>query len=323
MRNSIVIASVVLGIAQAASAQQEPVYPYGAPDQAPVEVQVQDPYGAPPPVAQPPLAQPAPGLPTPGYYYPPPGWAPPIYSYPPPPVYMVRPAVRQRPLACAACVARPEDRARFFSIGLRFGGWGIDQKINGQNVILGGVGIQMRFRTRGRFAMEASFDILHGSFDSQSYAVPVAASGGGSVGGLGGGGGSPATNGGPSFHAGPVTRDSYPLTISALMYIFPNQDRHVFNMYFLGGFGVVPTTMGLTDEFGNSVKQSFGEFEAHLGLGLELRFHWFALQADLRGFSLVRDDTTTAGAYYTGVDGAPVPDHSWGAQGSLGAMFWF
>lgn len=348
MRKFVVLAFVVVGAAGPARAQQGPLDPYGAQIEQPGQGYAAPanaypppayPYQAPaaayppPPVYPPPQPQLPAGVPTPGYYYPPPGYAAPIYSYPPPPVYYVRPPVTRRPvLNCAACVERPEDRARFFSIGMRGTVLGINQKINGQGVVMGGVGFQMRFRTRGRFGMEASVDILHAGFNDHGN-PPLADATTGDSGTSGGAPSSPpptggfntpgSTSGGPYFHSGPVTRDSVPVTLSALVYIFPNQDSHIFNLYFLGGMGVVATTMGLTDEWGAPVKQSFSEFETHLGVGMELRFHWFALQADVRGIGLWRDDSSAPGAYYTGVDGAPVPANSWGLQGSAGAAFWF
>src|SRR5262249_28031626 len=106
-------------------------------------------------------------------------------------------------------------------------------------------------------------------------------------------------------------------------YIFPNTDDRHFNIYFLGGVGVVSTSMTLTDPFNIAVKQDFTEFEAHLGVGTELRFHWFALRADFRGVSLWRSAPHVPAAYYADVEGAPVPKQVYGFHGTLGASIWF
>lgn len=267
----------------------------------------------PPAEAAPPMAQPppptyyqVPPLPRhhrrgPGYYYPPAGYAAPIYAYPPPIwVHPRRPVAYRPPVAPA--VARP--KARFFSFGFRLATLGINQEINGKNVVLGGGGFQLRFRTRGRFGMEGAFDVLTARFPAP-----------------GPGGVRPGE--GPAFHVGAVERTSMPTTLSALLYVFPNDDARIFNLYFLAGIGAQTTTMKLPDEFGVQTKQKFTELLAQTGLGLELRFRWFALQADGRLLGLVRDDSELPAGYYAHVDGAPVPKSSWGGQGTVGAAFWF
>ncbi len=308
MRN-LFAAAAVFGLAATAAAQ--PLNPYDAPVVTAPAVAEPAPM-VPPPPAVPPLA-----APPPGYYYPPPGYAPPMWAYPPPPVYYVQPVRRRVRRVClngscqpaaVAAVVEPPAHARLFSVGVRFSGLGVNQQINGQDVLLWGLGGQLRFRTRGRFGLEAAVDILHGHFDApQPQGGPI----------------QPATNAGPFFHIGPVTRDSYPVSLSALLYIFPNDDARHFNLYFLGGIGVVPTRMGLTDENGNQVTQSFTEYEGHLGVGAELRFRWLAIQADIRGIAMGRDDSGGDAAFYANVDGGPVPKSSVGAQGTLGATLWF
>jgi hypothetical protein len=228
----------------------------------------------------------------PGYYYPPPGYAAPIYAYPPPAPYAPPPPRRwkRRPIvAVAAAPAPPQARARFFALGVRGGFLALNQEIGGKALTLAGAGIEMRFRTRGRFGMEASLDVLHGSGTLN----------------------------------GTVERDSYPFQLSALFYIFPNSDDHHFNLYFLGGAGVVSTNMKLNDEHNQQVTQGFTEYEAHLGGGLELRLKWFALRADVRGLALFRNEDDTPASFYANVDGGPVPHRSYGVQGTLGASIWF
>ncbi len=313
------VASMMFGLAATAAAQ-EPMNPYdAAPPMAvtPAPGPVLQPYGQP---MAPPVAAPY-GAPTPGYYYPPTGYAAPMYSYPPPPVYYVRPYVRplkprklRAPCAGGWCQAQaPVGKARLFSIGARFSVMGIDQSINGHDVIMPGGGVQLRFRTRGRFGLELAADFLHGKFSADSQvgqATPTTS-----------GASSGTTT--PYFHIADVTRDSIPVTLSALFYIFPNDDARIFNLYFLGGVGVVSTNMSLTDENGQSVKQGFTEWEGHLGIGAELRFRWLAIQADVRGIALSRDDSSAPGSYYANVSGGPVPKSSTGGQGTLGATIWF
>jgi hypothetical protein len=310
------VASLLFGLAATAAAQ-EPMNPYDAPPvvvappAAVVPGTVLQPYGQ--PMAP---AVPAPyGAPTPGYYYPPTGYAAPMYSYPPPPVYYVRPVVKPRKLRCNGgwCQAQqaPVGKARLFSIGARFSVLGIDQSINGHDVVMPGGGVQLRFRTRGRFGLELAADFLHGKFSADATAgeaKPASATPGTTT---------------PYFHIADVTRDSIPVTLSMLFYIFPNDDARIFNLYFLGGVGVVSTNMQLTDENGQSVKQGFTEWEGHLGIGAELRFRWLAIQADVRGIALSRDDSSAPASYYAGVSGGPVPKSSTGGQGTLGATIWF
>jgi hypothetical protein len=317
MRKLLVVASVV-GLSGLAAAQPAPLDPYAQPVAAPGVV---DPYAGPEVVVPTPAAPVA--APTPGYYYPPPGYAAPLYAYPPPPVVYVRPMPRRvlRGPTCWGGSCNPAERARFFSVGLRVAGMSIvDQQINGHNVFMGGAGLQLRFRTRGHFGIEASVDFLHGSYGAGDSATPVVQANGAAD----TAGGSPVGAGArPYFHVGDVTRDSIPVQISALVYIWNNTDARHFNIYLLGGLGVIDTKMGLTDEWGNSVTQEFTEFEAHLGVGAELRFRWFALQADLRGLAITRDDSSAPASFYQGVDGAPVMKNSYGVMGNIGAAIWF
>ena len=270
--------------------------------QSPIPVVVQPPGQVQPPA---PPAQ----LPGPGYYYPPTGYAAPIYSYPPPPVQQQRPVYRAQPVqrrtacgrgscpgnsgagngSCQQWSASDPERARFFSVGARLSVLMLNQTIGGKTTMLGGGGAELRFRTRGRFGIEASLDSLHGDFEQ----------------------------------GGAIKRDTMPLQLSLMAYVFPNSDARRFNIYFLGGAGVASTKMLLVDPTGAEVQQEFREWDLHLGAGAELRFKWLALRADVRGLKLWRDDKDNDGRWYGDVDGAPVPKNSTALQGTLGAAIWF
>ena len=302
MRSSMFALVLVLGVVAASGAQAQPLDPgYG--------------YVVPAPPMPPPPPPPRAYYGNQGYYYPPTGYAAPIYSYPPPPVYYrVPPPPRRRPpRICRDCNL---EHPRFFSIGLRATSLSINQSINGHDVTLGGGGFQMRFRNRGHFGIEAAVDFLHGDFhaDGPTPRMDTPTTGSSSSNGN--------TSGG-YFHVGDVSRDSIPFSVSALIYIFPNTDARIFNMYFLGGLGVIGTSMSLLDENGVRTQQDFTEYEAHLGIGSELRFRWFAIDASVRALGLARDDSSAPASYYTGVSGAPVPASSVGVAGTLAATLWF
>lgn len=217
-----------------------------------------------------------------------PYYAPYCAPYPPPPPWLWAPL---RPPVCdARCQKlRALNRARRFAVGLHATVLSLNNQVGDERLTMWGGGLEFRYRSRGRFGLSAVLDYAHGSSD----------------------------------RSGGVTRDSLPASLSALIYIFANRDARHFNLYFLGGLGVVGTTMTLHDDQGRRVKQDFTEYEAHLGVGAELRFKWFAVEAEARGVSLWRDDSEQPDAYYTDADGAPVPRSSQGIQGTLGAMFWF
>lgn len=269
---------------------QPPAYPQPAYPQ---------PYYAlpPPPPAYPyqqPYYAPAPAPYYPGQILPPPAYYPPAVVAPARPIYR-RPVRLQQPYSCSggSCRYSAEwnraERPRYFSIGGHLTSMSFNQQIGDQNVTLKGGGLELRFRGRGHFGLEASLDFLHGDFSLN----------------------------------GPVMRDSIPFQLSALLYFWKNSDANHFNIYLLGGLGVIGTTMTLNDQNNAEVKQTFTEYEAHLGVGAELRFKWFALRADVRGLSLWRDDSQTPASYYTNVDGGPVPAQSYGVQGTVGTAIWF
>jgi hypothetical protein len=312
---SLAVAASVLALGATARAQQ-PLQPYettevDAPAAAPAEpapiqpaqIPVQQPidpysaYPAPPAYGyQAPAAGPA-ATPSPpsyqqGYYlYPQNGQAP---------VYYAPPAGR----ACCCCCAmqgcsygyharlvRPKktwDGARRFSLGAHFGFITLNQTVGNDQVTLGGAGFQLRLRSAGRWGFEASQSFLHGSYWDGAW-----------------------------------QRDSFPFSLSLMFYIFPNKDAHHFNLYGVAGVGLVADSVTLNDENRQQVTQDFTELEVHAGLGAELRFKWFGIEADARYISLWRDDSSTPASYYGSIKGAPVQSSSYGVQGNVYLSLWF
>jgi len=313
---SLAIAATVLAFGAAARAQQ-PLEPYES-DQPAVVVQ-------PAPVAQPapiapaqiPVQQPI----DPYSAYP----APPAYGYqapaagpgatPSPPAYQqgyyLYPAQGQAPVyyapppnGCCCCCAqrgcaalryhpalrarRKWDGARRFSLGAHVGFLTLNQQVGNDQVTLGGAGFQLRLRSAGRWGFEASQSFLHGSYWSGAW-----------------------------------QRDSFPFQLSLMFYIFPNKDAHHFNLYGLAGVGLVADSVTLNDENRQQVTQDFTEVEVHAGLGAELRFKWFGIEADARYISLWRDGSDTPSSFYGNVKGAPVQASSYGVQGNLYLSLWF
>lgn len=215
-----------------------------------------------------------------------PYYAPYYAPYPPPP-WLWQPLPPPCDARCQKL--RAGERARLFSVGGHATVLSVNQQLGGERLTMWGGGLEFRYRTHGHFGLSAVLDYVHGS----------------------------------SGYNGGVERDSLPASLSALVYLFTNRDARHFNLYFIGGLGVIGTTMTLHDDQGRRVKQDFTEFEAHLGVGAELRFKWLAIEAEARGVSLWRDDSEQPAAYYTDTGDGPVPRSSQGIQGALGAMFWF
>jgi hypothetical protein len=312
---SLAVLATALMVGAAAHAQQ-PINPYLSGEVT--EEQPAQPI-APAPVAQPidPYsAYPAP--PAYGYQAPqtgpaqtasPPSYQQGYYLYPAgggPPVYYAPPAGYRGGCAscccCASCGApqgymlsqprlRPVkkwDGARRFSIGAHVGFLSLNQTVGNDQVTLGGAGFQMRLRSKGRFGFEVMQSFLHGSYWSGAW-----------------------------------ERDSFPFMLSLMFYVFPNADKHHFNIYGVAGLGIVPDSVTLRDENRAKVTQDFTEFALSAGLGAELRFKWFGIEADGRVIGLWRDDSDRPATYYGDVKGAPVQKSSYGFQGNLYLSLWF
>jgi hypothetical protein len=271
-----------------------------------------DPYAAPPPPAAPPatfgLQPPSAG---PGYTPAgPPSYQRGYYLYPAQPSYPVyyappRPYVVQ-PACCAGCAracaysyptsypmvrrqpAAPQERIRRFSLGIHGVVMGINQTIGGDDMVMGGMGLQLRIRSKGRFGLELAQSFMRGE-----------------------------------YWGGNFVRNSYPFTFGLMLYVFPNQDTRHFNLYGIAGVGAMLDSVNLRNQYNDMVTQDFFEWMAYAGLGAELRFKWFALAADARFVGLWRDDNSTPAAYYSGVEGGPIPSSSYGYQGKVYVNFWF
>jgi len=273
-----------------------------------------DPYAIPQPTAPPPppatfgLQPPAAG---PGYYPAgPPAYQRGYYLYPAQPSYPVyyappRPYVYQpQPACCAGCAracsypysypmvrrqpAGPQERIRRFSLGIHGVVMGINQTIGKDDMVMGGMGLQLRIRSKGRFGLELAQSFMRADYWNGNF-----------------------------------VRNSYPFTFGLMLYIFPNQDTRHFNIYGIAGVGAMLDSVDLRNQYNDKVTQDFLEWMAFAGLGAELRFKWFAIAADARFVGLWRDDNSTPAAYYSGVDGGPIPSSSYGYQGKVYINFWF
>ncbi len=312
MKRTLAQMAIAASLAMAGVAfADEPMNPYEAPPPPP-PAQPINPYGngygygygagmdapPPPPLYPPPSAYgyqpPMPGQynSTPpsyqqGYYlYAAPG-TPPIY-YAPPPVVFVRPRLTCPQLCAERRGPKKWDGIRRFSIGIHATAMGINQKVGSNDVILAGAGIQLRFRSRGHFAVEFSQSFLHANY----------------------------WNGG-------FVRNSFPFDVSLMGYVFKNEDRRHFNLYFLGGVGLMPDDVRIRFQPGDYREQDFMEWTLHAGVGAELRFKWFAIEADARGLLLVLDRTGTPASYYDGVSGGLVPSSGWAWQANVHLSLWF
>jgi hypothetical protein len=212
---------------------------------------------------------------------------------------------------------------------VRYSALGVRQQINGRNVSLKGWGAVLRLRGRGHVAFELSLDFLGGNFAASPQAQ---ASGSGSGSSPPSGGTNPdGTNtprpgpvqDGPYFHIGNVGRQSRVISASFLAYLLRNTRSRIFNLYFLAGGGYISSTVSLANQYGRRVRQNFGEYEGHVGVGAELKFRWFAIDANVRAIGMLRNNKGAPAAYYANVEGAPINARSFGYQGTISGLLWF
>lgn len=270
--------------AAAVAAPAEPAAAEPAPAEQPIDPYEAEPIPAAAEAAKPP-ASPAP--PSQGYYQEPAAPHPPAAPAPVTACCCARSCCAPYPYA-APPPLKVWDGVRRFSLGAHVGFLTLNQQIGKNQITLGGAGFQLRLRTKGHFGFEASQSFLHGS-----------------------------------YWQGAWQRDSFPFSLSLMFYLFPNRDTRHFNLYAVAGAGIVPDSVQLYDEHHFRVTQDFAELELHAGLGAELRFRWFGIEADGRIIGLWRDDSDTPAAYYRGIKGAPVPSSSYGVQGNLYLSIWF
>ncbi len=320
MRTSLSLAALFATLAVGAIAQaQQPINPYGTADVAgpasdpPQVVDLYaNPYeGYPPPPAydyQPPSAGPGPSYAPPsyqrGYYLYPTGQQQyPVYYAPPaggcccdpcaqyhqqPQVQYPYPYQYSYPPTTSLYKPKPTERIRRFSLGVHGTVLGLNNAIGKNDMTLGGAGIQLRIRSKGRFGLELNQSFL----------------------------------GGDAFN-GAVQRTTFPFQFSLMLYILPNNDDRHFNIYGLVGFGVQADTLKVRDENGNFASQDFIEGEGHVGLGAELRWKWFALAADVRALGFLRDNSSAPASYYVGQTNAIVAERGWGMSGNVYVNLWF
>jgi hypothetical protein len=272
---------------------QQPLDPYAPQTPAPPPAT----FGLQPPAAGPGYVPPGPPAYQRGYYLYPAQPSYPVYYAPP------RPYVYQ-PACCAGCACSvpayrvsypsvrrpvgPQERIRRFSLGIHGVVMGINQQIGKDDMVMGGMGLQLRIRSKGRFGLELAQSFMKADYWNGNF-----------------------------------VRNSYPFSFGLMLYIFPNQDTRHFNLYGIAGVGAMLDSVELRNQYNDKVTQDFFEWMAFAGLGAELRFKWFAIAADARFVGLWRDDNTTPAAYYSGVDGGPIPSSSYGYQGKVYINFWF
>jgi opacity protein-like surface antigen len=178
---------------------------------------------------------------------------------------------------------------RRYSLGLRWEVSGINQTIAGEDVVTSGGGLVFRYRHSRHWGLEAAVDGLGGSFAN-----------------------------------GRFDKSEVPMTVSLTCHLAP---RGPFDLYLIGGLGGVVTDVRISNPPGHPDlavgRQTFGEFQAHLGAGAELRLgRAFGITADLRYVGRVLTSSDD-GKYYKNVDDGPVPSTSQGFLFTLGGMVHF
>lgn len=253
-------------------------------------------YSAPPPAAQGPMY-----FNGPVYVYPAPVTGQPVYQGPwqqphtalPPPPLLGRPrlpAPVYRTATCCAAAPRllSQPRGPVFAMGLRFSATGINQDVFDQRMTLMGGGLQLRFRTQGHFGFETAFDVLYANIGDGAF-----------------------------------KRTSFPFTAGVMLYLFRNRPETHFNVFGVAGVGLQASDVVLYDNRPGRLNQQFLEILGHVGAGVELRFSRLALTADLRAVGTKLDESGTAGTYYSGVAGGPIPSSTIGYKANLGTLLWF
>jgi hypothetical protein len=178
---------------------------------------------------------------------------------------------------------------RKYALGLRVDVQGINQTVGGESTVMGGGGLMFRYRHSPHWGLEAAIDRLDGSFSNSRF-----------------------------------ERTSTPATLSLMCHLTP---RGAFDLHLIGGIGYVASDVRIDNPPGHPDlavgKQSFGEFQAHLGVGAELRLgRMLGITADVRYIGRTLLDSQD-GKYYKGVSDGPIPSSSQGYAVSFGALLHF
>jgi hypothetical protein len=211
---------------------------------------------------------------------------PPVYVPPPPPVY-VRPApMYYNPVP----VLPPVQLDRRWGIGARASVYSVNQTIVGEDNVMAGGGIFMRFRASPHWGWEIGMDGATGTWGD-----------------------------------GRFKRDAFIPTASVMLHLIP---RGPFDLHLIGGIGGVFNSVEIENPPGHTNltvgRQSLGEFQGHLGVGAELRLgRMFGIVADARYIGRVLDTSSSDGRWYKGINDGPVPKTSQGFQGNVGLMLHF
>jgi hypothetical protein len=176
------------------------------------------------------------------------------------------------------------------ALGLRIDVTSINQTIAGEDNVMAGGGLVFRYRHSLHWGLEAAVDREEGRFGE-----------------------------------GRFQRSSTPLAISLLCHLTP---RGIFDLHLVGGLGWVFSEVRIENPPGrpdlDEVRQSFGEFQAHFGLGGELRIgRHFGIVSDLRYVGRVLNTDNKDGRWYKDVSDGVIPSSSNGVQFTLGVLAHF
>jgi hypothetical protein len=193
------------------------------------------------------------------------------------------------PYTLVAPVA-PVQLERRWSIGLRWMINSVNQTVMSEDMVMSGGGLYARYRHSRHWGFELGLEGAGSTFGNEGF-----------------------------------RKGSFIPTVSILFHLTP---RGVFDLYLLGGIGAVLSSVEIDNPPGHpeldTGRQSFGEFQAHIGFGAELRLgRSFGIVSDFRYIGRVLDTTSQDGRWYKDVDDGPVPRTSQGFQYTLGVALHF
>lgn len=233
-----------------------------------------------------------------GPYYPiaplPPPVIVPVPAPVPAPVYVPPPVpvtYRRAPAYYAPVVPVPLQLQRRWALGLNYAITSVNQTVAGDTNVMSGGTLFARYRMSPHWGFELGFQGAGGSFGQDDR----------------------------------FKRGSFIPTASMTLHLIP---RGMFDLFLIGGIGGVFSSVEIENPPGHPNlavgKQSFGEFQGHLGVGAELRLgRVFGITGDVRYVGRVLDTSSGDGRFYKDVDDGPVPKTSHGVQGQLGIALHF